>query len=87
MANKFQVYSTKCEECLFTKYKLVPNKRRKEIIAECLQKGKETFFVCHKSSQNGGNVCCKGFYDLYGNRVTIVQLAERLHFIELIEQD
>lgn len=84
-SHKFQVCSQKCSECLFTKNKIVSDDRRKEIIDECLKLANETFFECHKATLQNKHVCCKGFYDTYGDRVTIIQLAERLNFIDFID--
>jgi hypothetical protein len=87
MSAQFQVYRTKCNECLFSKNKIVSEDRKKEIIEECVKQGNEKHFVCHKASMKNKNVCCRGFYNLYGFRVAIIQIAQRLHFIEFIEQD
>lgn len=83
----FSVCATQCDECLFSKHRLVSAERRKEIIAECLQQGNEKYFRCHKDMFTGKPVCCRAFYDLYGDRVSIIQIAQRLQCIEFVDID
>ena len=51
-----------CNQCLFSENKIVSEERKAQILSECLQNQK--FFVCHKSTIEDGNTCCKGFYEL-----------------------
>ena|SRR2546425_11063863 len=81
----FQVARSKCNQCLFSAHKIVSDTRRKRIIANCLQQGKETYFECHKATITHEHVCCKGFYDAYGERVTIIHLAQRLGCLQFID--
>lgn len=56
-----KVNTKKCSECLFTKHRIVPLDRMKEVLAAC-EKG-ETFFKCHEHD----DVMCRGFYDANPN--------------------
>lgn len=66
----FRVCAEKCDQCLFSKNKIVSYKRRKQILEECQKKDKH--FVCHKFN----DVCCRGFFDAQLN--STVQVAYRL---------
>lgn len=72
----FKVYKEKCSNCLLTKDRIVSPKRAKELIEEI--KEEQTYFICHKSSMEGGGVCCKTFYDTMGQVSQQVRIAERL---------
>ena len=83
----FQVLRKRCSECLFSKGRIVSVERMAEVLADCAQQADEKFFVCHKSSMNGGNVCCRGFYDSpLANVVAIVQIARRLELVEFVDE-
>lgn len=80
----FPVYQQQCQNCLLTKKALVDPNRVKEIIKECLDA--QTHFVCHKSTlQDDTGVCCRGFFDKYGDEVDKIQIFKRLNLIEFIE--
>lgn len=64
----FLVYEERCEQCLFSPNKIVDDKRRKEVLADCAKK--DTYFICHKASMKGEDVCCKGFYETQDTRTT-----------------
>lgn len=76
----FKVYEERCPECLFGKDKIVSDSRRKDILETCRKK--DSFFVCHKASLRGENVCCRGFYDAQGS--SLIQLAKRLNVASFI---
>ncbi len=79
----FQVAHERCNQCLFTRQKIVSNKRRKQIIQEALRK--DTFFVCHKATIIGHHICCRSFYDIYRNDVLITRLAQLFNIVEFID--
>lgn len=77
---KFPVYAKRCDQCLFSKDKIVSDARRKDLLEDMAKKG--SWFVCHKASIAGESVCCKGFYDTKSNNDLVI--AERLGMIEFV---
>lgn len=77
---KFPVYANRCDQCLFSKDKIVSDTRRKDLLEDMAKKG--SWFVCHKASIAGESVCCKGFYDTKSNNDLVI--AERLGMIEFV---
>lgn len=55
-----QVCASPCDQCLFTKNKIVSDERKAEILATCEKE--QTHFVCHKGTAAGENVVCNGFF-------------------------
>jgi hypothetical protein len=85
----FKVCKERCNECLFSPDKIVSNRRKQNIIRECIRENK--FFVCHKhgvgteEGTEGEEVCCRGFYDSYGPQINIIRIAQRLNAIKEVE--
>lgn len=80
----FQVYQSSCENCLFSKNRIVSPERAKEIISTCLKE--QTHFICHKSSMEGGEICCHSFYKKLGKRVGKIKVFEHLGIITFSNQ-
>lgn len=80
MKGGFAVYENRCDQCLFSKDKIVGDARRKELLKSCEKSG--TYFQCHKASLAGDDVCCRGFYDAEGS--SIVQIAKRLGVVKFV---
>jgi len=78
-----KVYKECCSNCLLSKDKIVSGSRAKEIISKCIQE--QSFFICHKASINNEQVCCKSFYDNFGDYSQLVRIAQRLNCIEFID--
>lgn len=76
----FKVYEKRCDQCLFSKDRIVSAARRVEILRECV--GKDTHFICHKASLNGENVCCRGFFD--SQTSNLIRIMGRLNAIEFV---
>ncbi len=57
----FVVQEKMCNECLFSKNKIVSDERKEEILEQVREE--QTHFICHKASTAGIPGCCKGFYD------------------------
>lgn len=55
-----EVCSKPCDQCLFSKNKIVDDKRVNEILSDCEKN--QTHFICHKGTIAGKNVVCNGFY-------------------------
>lgn len=58
-----EVFEKRCNQCLFSDAKIVPDARKAEIIETCVKT--DTHFICHKASLAGRDVCCRGFYDAH----------------------
>lgn len=73
----FQVQAEKCNQCLFSKDKIVGDKRRSNLIKKTLQN--DTYFVCHKGSINKQHsLCCRGFWDAFKDQFNLGRIAQRL---------
>lgn len=79
-----KVFKTRCDQCLFSKNRIVSNQRAAEIIKDCLKK--QTYFICHKATIEGESVMCRGFYDEMGYHSQQLRIAERLNAVEFVEQ-
>ena len=74
----FKIMKERCDQCLFGPNKVVSNQRRAEILIEV--KRKDSFFVCHKSS----DVACHGDWEQNGCG-QMGRIAGRLEAIEFVE--
>lgn len=77
----FKVKKKCCGECLFSKDKIVSNKRRKDILDGC--KKKDNHFICHKATIKGEDVCCKGFYDTQTSNM--IRISQRLNMVKFVD--
>lgn len=78
---KFYVMAEACEQCLFTKDRVVSGSRAAEIIRQC--NDHDTHFECHKGSLVGRNICCRGFYDSQKN-TSVIRLSEVLQNVVFV---
>lgn len=81
--NGLKVCSGQCDQCLFSPNKIVPNARKKDIIATCLRE--DRYFVCHKATIAGEEVVCRGWYDTYGPHTNLIRIAQRLHAVQEVD--
>ena len=77
----FKVKKEKCDQCLFTEKRIVSGARMKSILNDCNRN--DNHFICHKSTIDGGNDCCKGFYDTQTSGM--IRVAQRLGMVEFVE--
>lgn len=80
------VCSKQCDQCLFSKNKIVEPKRVKEILEKCERDS--THFICHKGSIADMNVVCKGFFDMKTTPfLELMKAAGRIKFVvpEMLE--
>jgi len=82
----FKVQRKQCNQCLFTKNKIVDDERKAGIIKECLENG--THFVCHKETMTDPDnfdmgLCCKGFFDKY--KTQPIRMATAMRVVEFVE--
>ncbi len=75
----FKVCKEQCDQCLFSKHKIVSNARKREVLATCRQN--DSHFVCHKTK----DVCCRGFYDANPAASNLMRIAGRLGAVEFVE--
>lgn len=78
---KFQVCEKPCDQCLFSKDRIVSEARMREILAGCARDDKH--FVCHKATIAGRDVCCRTFFDT--RDAQIIRIAGRLGMIEFVD--
>ena len=79
-----KVYKDKCKNCLLSPDSIVSPARRTSILASCIED--KVHFVCHNSSMNDGNVCCKGFYDGMKGVSEGLAISDALGMTEFIDQ-
>jgi len=88
----FQVCAERCDECLFTKHRIVGSRRMQEVIAEA--RALDAAFLCHKHSQRAArgeaswkaaNVCCRAYFDTFGDAVLVIRLAHMLRNIVFVD--
>jgi hypothetical protein len=80
-----KVYKEQCDQCLLSKNRIVSSERAKDIIKECVNEN--TYFICHKSSIDGGKIGCKGFFDKFGDKTKLISLAKWLGIVKFVEQE
>lgn len=81
----FKVYKKRCNQCLFSKNRIVSLRRASEVISECVKN--DSYFICHKSSIESGEVCCKGFYDKFGDYINLIRIAKQLNGVQFVNND
>ena len=69
-----------CNQCLFTKNKIVSDERKAQLLRDC--KRDDHFFICHKASLAGETIVCSGYQQNMSNSST--QIAERLGMINWV---
>lgn len=81
----FEVMKKRCDQCLFGANKIVSEKRKLGILRDIRENG--GFFICHKSTIQGGDACCRGFFDEEGEGSRTVKMAKSLGVVKFIEED
>ena len=77
----FQVKKERCDQCLYSKDKIVSNARRKQLLADI--KKRDGHFSCHKATIEGKDICCNGFYE--SSTSNMIRIAQRLNCVEFVE--
>ena len=80
----FKVYDKPCKNCLMSKDRIVSGERAKDIIKDCAQN--QTYFICHKSSIEGGEVCCRNFFDKLSHLSKLATFAKGVGAVEQVQQ-
>lgn len=76
----FKVKKECCNQCLFSKDKIVSNKRRQEILNSC--RTGDHYFICHKATIEKQDICCRSFFDTQTSN--LIRISERLNAIEFV---
>ena len=81
----FKVMSEPCDQCLFTKNKIVSDARRKQILRECVET--DTHFICHKATMQSASAqtCCASFHEKMPHVGQLHRIAQRLGAIQRVE--
>lgn len=84
---KVHVMEEECENCLFhPKDRLVSAAGVKQIVASTKDEPGATF-SCHLGTIHGDDAICRGWFDGFGNRDPIMQLAVAMDVIEYVPRD
>ena len=77
----FKVKKECCGQCLFSKNKIVSDKRKDGILSDCAKN--QNHFICHKATIENQDICCKGFYDTQTSNM--IRIAQRLGAVEFVD--
>ena len=77
-----EVRAKVCNECLFSKAKIVGADRVQDILDLANDSGRA--FECHKSTLAGTRAICRAFFD--GNHSLVVRLAKMYGWYEYVEE-
>lgn len=77
----FKVKKERCDECLYSKGKIVSDKRREELLNDIREK--DSYFICHKNLFKDEDICCKGFYET--NTSNYIRISQRLDMIKFVD--
>jgi hypothetical protein len=76
-----EVKEKQCDQCLFSKNRIVSAKRMKDILQGCARK--DTHFICHKGTIENKDIVCRGFFE---NRTSqLIRIACRLNAIKFVD--
>jgi hypothetical protein len=81
----FKIQRERCNQCLFSKNKIVSDKRRKQLIQDCAKT--DNHFICHKGTLRGVEVCCAGFHEAFPTVGQLHRIAVGLKCVELVTID
>jgi hypothetical protein len=75
-----EIKKEQCDQCLFSKNRIVNAARMKEIISSCVRN--DNHFECHKGTLDGKNIVCAGWYSRYTSQM--IRIAGRLNVIKFV---
>lgn len=70
-----------CDECLFSRRRIVSAKRKAEILAGCARS--DAHFHCHKGTSVGQDIVCAGF--AASRTSNLLRVAQRLRMVVLVD--
>jgi len=81
---KLYVCAKRCDQCLYSSARIVPQERAEGLIAEARERG--SHFICHKHTiRAGANVACRGFFD--AEHTLEIMLARSLGIIVFVDEE
>lgn len=83
--NHLRVLDRRCDECLYSKRKVVCDARRDEVLALCART--ERGFGCHKANAKGHDVMCRGHWDETKDHTMLNRLAQQLNVVRFVALD
>jgi hypothetical protein len=91
--SNLRVCAERCEECLFSKDRIVDGERAAQLLRETIAKGiafechKHSFrYMHHECSRSEAAVMCRGYFDHPATQGTmIIRLAHRLNNIVFVD--
>lgn len=78
-----KVYKKPCKNCLFSDDRIVSQERAKDIIEGCLQE--DTYFICHKASMSGDDVCCNRFFAKHKKDVAYLRISAGFGWVQEVD--
>jgi hypothetical protein len=81
----FDVCAKRCDQCLFSKAKIVSDARRDELLKDIAKN--DNHFMCHKHSIAGRDVVCRGDYDRDPLRTMVGRLAKYLNIVTFLDAE
>lgn len=81
---KFKVYEKCCKNCLLSPDAIVSPERVEQIIEDCDRY--DNHFICHKASMEDKDICCRRFYDEFGNVGKVLRMAKHFDLVEFVPQ-
>jgi hypothetical protein len=92
--SKLLVCERRCDECLYSKSRIVSGDRARQVIEEARKN--DAAFLCHKHTIRGAlglsqgaqaNVVCRGYFDSVGDDVLLIRLAQMLGNIVFVNEE
>lgn len=80
---RFKVRSKQCSTCIYRKDSPLDIKDLEHQIADPNMEG---FFVGHRVCHHSKTACCRGFWNRHKNDFRLGQMAQRLGFIEFVDE-
>lgn len=78
-----KVCEKQCDQCLFSKNRIVSSKRMSDILQSCVLK--DSHFNCHKGTIVDETIVCKGFYDNYSSN--LIRIMGRLNGLQFVNPE
>lgn len=79
------VCAAQCDQCLFSRNKVVSDARRRELLQQLHRD--DTNFQCHKATIAGRHAICRGDYDRGPHRTMALQIGHRLNALIFVDED
>lgn len=81
------VCAKRCDQCLFSKGRIVSEERAQEIVDKINADGVSGHFQCHKHSLAKRDVMCRSDYDRDPERTLVMRMAQGLGRVRFINPD